>query len=47
MTTTNDNADEADGSVTATLQSGSGYTVSSSQGAATVAVSDDDHPRRR
>ena len=28
--------------MTATLQSGSGYTVSSSQGAATVAVSDDD-----
>ena len=44
VTTTNDNADEADGSVTATLQAGSGYTVSSSQGAATVAVSDDDAP---
>ena len=42
VTTTDDNADEADGSVTATLQSGSGYTVSSSQGAASVAVSDDD-----
>ena len=44
VTTINDNADEADGSVTATLQTGSGYTVSSSQGAATVAVSDDDVP---
>ena len=44
VTTTNDNADEPDGSVTATLQTGSGYTVSSSQGAATVAVSDDDVP---
>ena len=44
VTTINDNADEADGSVTATLQTGSGYTVSSSQGAATVAVADDDVP---
>ncbi len=42
VTTINDNADEPDGSVTATLQSGSGYTVSSSNGAATVAVADDD-----
>ncbi len=42
--TTNDGADEADGSVTATVNSGSGYTVSSSQGAATVSVSDDDVP---
>ena len=42
VTTTNDNADEPDGSVTATLQSGSGYTVSSSNGAATVSVADDD-----
>ena len=40
--TTDDDADEADGSVTATVNAGSGYTVSSSQGAATVAVSDDD-----
>ena len=36
------NADEPDGSVTATLQSGSGYTVSSSNGAASVSVADDD-----
>ncbi len=40
--TSNDDADEADGSVTATLQDGSGYTVSSTSGAATVAVADDD-----
>ncbi len=45
--TTNDGTDEADGSVTATLDtpaSDAGYTVSSSQGAATVSVSDDDVP---
>lgn len=42
VTTTDDSTNEADGSVTATLQVGQGYTVSSSQGAATVAVSDDD-----
>ena len=40
--TTNDGADEADGSVTATLNTGSGYTVSATQGAATVSVADDD-----
>ncbi len=44
VSTTNDQIDEADGSVTATLQDGTGYTVSSSNGAATVAVSDDDVP---
>ncbi len=42
--TTNDGADEADGSVTVTVNTGSGYTVSSSQGAATVPVADDDVP---
>ncbi len=42
--TTDDSTDETDGSVTATVNAGSGYTVSSSQGAATVAVSDDDAP---
>ena len=42
--TTNDNTDEADGSVTATLSTGTGYTVSGSDNAATVAVSDDDDP---
>ena len=44
VSTTNDSADEADGSVTATLNTGTGYTVSTSNGAATVAVSDDDVP---
>ena len=42
VATTDDSADEANGSVTATVDAGSGYTVSSSQGAATVAVSDND-----
>ena len=42
--TTDDNIDEADGSVTATVDSGAGYTVSSSQGSATLAVADDDVP---
>ncbi|MDE2884148.1 MAG: hypothetical protein OXO53_03485, partial [Chloroflexota bacterium] len=41
--TTDDSADEADGSVTATVDAGSGYTVSSSQGAATVSVADNDN----
>ncbi len=44
VSTTNDGADEADGSVTATVNTGSGYTVSASQGAATVSVADDDVP---
>ena len=43
--TTDDAADEADGSVTATVNAGSGYTVSATQGAATVAVSDNDNPK--
>ena len=42
VATTDDGNDEADGSVTATVNTGGGYTVSSSHGAATVAVSDDD-----
>ncbi len=42
VATTNDDLDEADGSVTATVDAGSGYTVSSTQGAATVSVSDND-----
>ncbi len=45
--TSDDGADEADGSVTATVNSGSGYTVSSSKGFATVAVADDDVPELR
>ncbi len=44
VSTTNDSADEANGSVTATLAAGTGYTVSTNNGAATVAVSDDDDP---
>ena len=44
VTTTNDSTDEPDGSVTATISTGTGYTVSSSASAATVAVSDDDAP---
>ena len=44
VATTNDNTDEADGSVTATISTGTGYIVSSTQSAATVAVSDDDDP---
>ena len=42
IATTGDEADEPDGSVTATLASGTGYTVSTTAGAATVAVADDD-----
>jgi len=42
--TTGDLLDEPDGSVTATLEALSGYTVSATQGAATVAVADDDDP---
>jgi len=42
VATTDDSADEADGSVTATVNAGTGYTVSSSQGAATVTVADND-----
>ena len=44
VSTTNDSTDEPDGSVVATIDSGTGYTVSSSNGQATVAVSDDDDP---
>ena len=40
--TTDDDVDEEDGSVTATVDAGDGYWPSPSQGAATVAVSDDD-----
>ncbi|WP_420609286.1 proprotein convertase P-domain-containing protein [Candidatus Poriferisodalis sp.] len=42
--TTNDSADEADGSVTVTINGGTGYTVSQSAGTASVAVADDDDP---
>ena len=42
IATTNDNVDEANGSVTATVNSGTGYTVSTTAGSATVVVEDDD-----
>ena len=41
VATTNDSTDEPDGSVTATIDTGTGYTVSTTN-SATVAVSDDD-----
>ncbi len=44
VSTTNDTADEADGSVTATVDAGAGYTVSSTASSAAVAVADDDDP---
>ena len=43
ITTTDDQVDEADGSVTATVQSGTGYTVGTAS-SASVAVADDDVP---
>ena len=46
VVTVNDSAGEADGSVTAALGAGSGYTVSSTAGTATVAVADDDEAVR-
>ena len=42
VATSDDSTDEADGSVTATVSSGTGYTVSTSASAATAAVFDDD-----
>ncbi len=45
VSTTNDSTDEPDGSVTATLSSGTGYTVSQSSGSASIAVSDNDDPQ--
>ncbi|MCY3894154.1 MAG: hypothetical protein OXF65_12770, partial [Acidimicrobiaceae bacterium] len=44
VATVDDGADEADGSVTVTLSTGVGYTVSSTEGSASVDVSDDDVP---
>ncbi len=44
VATTGDSTDEADGSVTATLNTGNGYTLDSTASAATVAVTDDDVP---
>ncbi len=42
VATVDDTVDEPNGSVTVTVATGDGYTVSSSQGAATVAVADND-----
>ena len=42
VATVDDAVDEPDGSVTVTVNDGDGYTVSSSRGAATVSVSDND-----
>ena len=42
VATTADNTDEPNGNVTATVESGSGYQVSSTSAAASVAVADDD-----
>ncbi len=44
VATTDDSADELDGSVTVTVNTGSGYTVSNTQGTGTVAVADNDDP---
>ena len=44
VATADDSADEADGSVTVTVDAGTGYTVSSTAGTASVAVADDDDP---
>ena len=44
VSTTDDAVDEADGSVTVTLNSGAGYTVDASASSGTVAVTDDDDP---
>ena len=42
VTTVNDIADEPDGAITATVQTGTGYTAHGSQSAATVSVADND-----
>ena len=47
ISTDNDTTDEPDGSVTATVNPGTGYTVSSTAGTATVNVADDDDPPAR
>ncbi len=44
IATTDDSTDEPDGSVSATVNGGDGYTVSTSQASATVSVADDDAP---
>ena len=44
LVTIDDNVDEPDGSITITVKADSGYTVSTTKGAATVDVSDNDAP---
>ena len=44
VTTVNDSTDETNGTLTATVVSGQSYTPSSSQGSASVTVTDDDPP---
>ena len=44
VATVDDDADEADGSVSVTLASGTGYTVATGKGSAAVAVRDNDEP---
>ncbi len=44
VATTDDSTDEADGSITVTINGGAGYSVSAIAGTATVAVADDDDP---
>ena len=47
VSTDNDATDEPDGSVTATIDTGTGYTVSSSAGSTTVNVTDNDDPPKK
>ena len=44
VTTVDDSTDEADGSITATIQASSGYTPVGTNGSASIAVSDNDDP---
>ncbi|MYA75528.1 MAG: hypothetical protein F4Y27_12735 [Acidimicrobiaceae bacterium] len=44
VSTSDDSADEPDGSVSVTVAAGGGYTVSAAQGSASVVVADDDDP---
>ena len=44
VATADDSTDEADGSITATIDTGTGYTVSTTDSDATVNVADDDDP---
>ena len=45
VTTVNDNTDEPDGTITATVASGNGYSTHNTNGSASVAVSDNDGPQ--